>query len=251
MKRSNTATQPNATALPAPYKTDLHYCPCGAQTLPCPHHGDFPGPFWETTPDNADYIQILQSKNLPYTPPHLLIREQENETKRAAAEKALALQYPDPAARQTFLHERARSHAIRRWRSYTPRPPGSPAPDESWIDECPCGAPAPCDSHPDLWREVRYIKPSNPDYTAALKREAIPVYTPTPADLNPTLNRNLNPHQANEPVSPTSSKTLSSESTQSSVKSAPSAVKNGIHHKSKITIHDVIKFDDSFTHKFS
>jgi hypothetical protein len=194
----------------SPYKTDLHHCPCGEKVLPCPHHGDFPSVFWETTPDSADYIQVLHGKNLPYTAPALLLQERDREQRRAAALKTA----PSPEA----LLRSATSHAIRRWRSYTPRPPGSPPPDESWTEECPCGAPHPCDLHPDLWSEVRYIRPSDPDYAAALRRNDIPVYTPTPSDLTP----NPNPNQANDSSSKTLSPTRSPASTSAANTTSPS-----------------------------
>jgi hypothetical protein len=174
------------------FKTKLQHCPCGEQELPCPHHGDFPNLFWEASPDSADYFDVLRARNLPYTAPALLLQERDRQERRAAALKCA----PTPDA----LLRSATSHAIRRWRSHTPRPLGSPPPDESWTEECPCGAPHPCDLHPDLWREVRYIKPSHPDYAGALKREGIPVYTPTPDDLDPkrNLNHSLNHENANE-----------------------------------------------------
>jgi hypothetical protein len=183
----------------SPYKTDLHHCPCGEQALPCPHHGDFPSLFWETTPDSADYIQVLHRKNLPYTAPALLLQERDREQRRAALKSA-----PAP---ETLLRS-ATSHAIRRWRSHTPRPPGSPPPDESWTEECPCGAPHPCDLHPDLWSEVRYIRPSDPDYAAALQPMAsrsIPQPPPILILLLIRISRDLlslSEHPANEPHNP-------------------------------------------------
>jgi hypothetical protein len=97
---------------------------------------------------------------------------------------------PDPAT-----NEKTKSHAIRRWRSFIPRSFVSPEPDNSWIDECPCGQKLPCPHHRGLWREVRYVKPSDPDYASALARHGIPVYSPSVSELKPTPREapDLNP----------------------------------------------------------
>ena len=67
------------------------------------------------------------------------------------------------------LNSKLKSHAIRRWRAHIPRAPGTPEPDGSWRDACPCGDPAPCSEHPELKGRVRYYKPQHPDYQAGLK----------------------------------------------------------------------------------
>jgi hypothetical protein len=77
-----------------------------------------------------------------------------------------------------FVHPHLASHTRRRWLAYTRRPPGNPPPDDSWINECPCGAPLPCRQHGQLWREVRYVKPWDSDYAAALARYQIPFQDP-------------------------------------------------------------------------
>ena len=77
-------------------------------------------------------------------------------------------------------------HARRRASSYLPQPPGQPpiARDETWKEECPCGQKLPCSAHGELWREVRHVKPWDPDYAAALRRHNIPI-TPTPTEPRP------------------------------------------------------------------
>jgi len=169
------------------FKSKMQWCPCGHQ-LPCPEHGDFPKHFWELSPDNAEYLQILQRKNLPFTAPHLFLKEKERELARSQMTNS----------QFSFLISQSRAHAISRYRSHTRRPPGTPPPDESWTEQCPCGAQHPCDLHPDLWSEVRYLRPWDPDYIAALERHSVPVYTPTPEEIQPP-----------SPSSPPSSKTLS------------------------------------------
>jgi len=76
-----------------------------------------------------------------------------------------------------------RSHAIRRWRAYIPRPCTAPDPDPSWRDECPCGLPLPCAEHPDLHLRTRYLKPSSPDYALELTQAGIICYSPTAEEL--------------------------------------------------------------------
>ena len=77
-----------------------------------------------------------------------------------------------------MLNERTQSHTARRCLSYTPRRPCDPEPDNSWIHECPCGQKLPCTPHGNLWRELRYTKPWDPDYAAALKCHNIPIDIP-------------------------------------------------------------------------
>ena len=80
------------------------------------------------------------------------------------------------------------SHTIRRCRSYIH---GLPAElrDDSWINECPCGATLPCRQHIDLARELRYVNPINNDYAAALARHGLPFHVPTPEELNPAAKQ--------------------------------------------------------------
>ncbi len=80
---------------------------------------------------------------------------------------------------------RAKSYAVARWRAYTPRPPHVPHPGDDWHNYCPCGETLPCTAHPLLASEVHYYKPWAPEYIAALEREHIPIYTPTPGELKP------------------------------------------------------------------
>jgi len=85
------------------------------------------------------------------------------------------------------------SHTLRRWLAHTPRPPRSPEPDSSWTDECPCGAKLPCRSHGQLWRELRYTKPWDPDYSGALARAGIPYIPPSVPNPNLFAPPPLNP----------------------------------------------------------
>jgi hypothetical protein len=96
---------------------------------------------------------------------------------------------PDPEPNPTNpadLAERAKIHAIARWRSHVPRPPRTPTPDDYWIHECPCGAQIPCAAHGELWRELRYHKPWDSSYSNALKARGIPLYEPTQEELSMT-----------------------------------------------------------------
>jgi hypothetical protein len=85
-------------------------------------------------------------------------------------------------AQCSTLNESLISHAIRRWRSYQPRRHHDPEPSNSWIDQCPCGVNLPCEKHRDLWRRIRYLKPSDPDFVAHLQA-GIPHYIPTTDEL--------------------------------------------------------------------
>jgi hypothetical protein len=86
-------------------------------------------------------------------------------------------------ATPSMLNPALVSHAIRRWRSSIPRSFNSPEPDTSWIAESPCGTQLPCKTHGERWRTVRYLKPSHPDYAAAVTDADIPVHVPSPQQL--------------------------------------------------------------------
>lgn len=96
--------------------------------------------------------------------------------------------------------EKLRNHTLRRWLAYTPRRPSDPAPDDSWINECPCGNAVPCAEHGNLWRELRYTKPWDPDYAAAMHRAGIP-FTPPDPNRQTADPRNRAPAPAHDPQS--------------------------------------------------
>jgi len=77
-------------------------------------------------------------------------------------------------------------HAIRRWRAHIPRPEGTPEPDGSWRNECPCGKPLLCADHPELYSRVRYYKPQHPEFVLMLKEFCVPYYIPTAEELGCT-----------------------------------------------------------------
>src|SRR4051812_33040982 len=82
-----------------------------------------------------------------------------------------------PATPATPNQSAIESHHLRRCSSYLTQTPGQPPipRDETWKDECPCGQKLPCHAHGELWREVRYVKPWDPDYANALRRHNIPI----------------------------------------------------------------------------
>jgi hypothetical protein len=79
-----------------------------------------------------------------------------------------------------------KAHAIKRWRAHISQPPGTPEPDGSWRNECPCGNQAPCSEHPELKTRVRYYRPQHPDYLAGLKEFGVPFYKPTAEEIGCT-----------------------------------------------------------------
>ena len=190
------------------FETALHHCPCG-KPVPCPEHGDYPKYFWQICSDCADYMEYLAARKLPYTAPRLLLIEQERTARRAG------LPAPD------FSNTAA--HALARWYSHTPRPRGTPPPDETWTTECPCGKELPCAHHDPLALEVRYLKPWNPDYIGALRREGIPVHTPTPEqieDMRKGIPPVLDAGRALPPETPTIGRTPSVPDPRQSISSA-------------------------------
>jgi hypothetical protein len=86
----------------------------------------------------------------------------------------------------TPIPARTKNHAIRRWRAHIPRPPGTPEPDDSWRNECPCGNLASCPDHPELKTRVRYYRPQHPDYLEGLQEFGIPFYKPTAEEIGCT-----------------------------------------------------------------
>ncbi len=101
------------------------------------------------------------------------------------------------------LNPKLISHAIRRWRAHVPSPAGTPEPDPSWRDECPCGHSLDCPDHPGLSYRVRYCKPQSAEYANLLRDASIPYYTPTADELGCTpeaLARSQDPFAHNPQV---------------------------------------------------
>ncbi len=187
---SNNDLSPSLPLLPSVQTSIPHETPNSTSELE-PRPSDLL-PLYCQTEKNSER---LTSPSLP-SPPSV-----ENAPKREAAHSASDLEL-----RPSGL---IISHAIRRWRSYHPRYYWDPEPTNSWTDECPCGSQIPCEKHPDLWGRVRYTKPSDPAYSAALKEHGIPMYIPTndeltrpePTDVpcnSPMWEKKPNPQQSTQ-----------------------------------------------------